>query len=209
MKRAGTDPLPTRASLLERLKDPDDQQSHEQFYEMYRSLVYGVAMKYGLSDADAQDIVQETMRSVTAKLKEFRYDPKVGSFKSWLLQNTRWRIIELLRKQKDHLKRPSTTGDDTRRTGTMERLEDPAGNSLDVIWEKEWQRTLLERALTKVRQEVRPLQFQIFDCYVLKEWPVEKVTKALGVSATQAYLAKLRVGKRLRDEIKQLESELI
>jgi RNA polymerase sigma factor (sigma-70 family) len=209
MKRAGTDPLPTRASLLERLKDPDDQQSHEQFYEMYRSLVYGVAMKYGLSDADAQDIVQETMRSVTTKLKEFRYDPKVGSFKSWLLQNTRWRIIELLRKQKDHLKRPSTTGDDTRRTGTMERLEDPAGNSLDDIWEKEWQRTLLERALTKVRQEVRPLQFQIFDCYVLKDWPVEKVMKALGVSAAQAYLAKLRVGKVLRDEIKQLESELI
>lgn len=209
MKRAGTDPLPTRASLLERLKDPDDQQSHEQFYEMYRSLIYGVAMKYGLSDADAQDIVQETMRSVTGKLKEFQYDPKVGSFKSWLLQNTRWRIIELHRKQKDHIKNTSIPSDDSRRTGTLERFEDPAGNSLEEVWEKEWQRTLLERALTLIREEVRPLQFQIFDCYVLKDWPVEKVTKVLGVSASQAYLAKLRVGKRLKEEIKKLESELI
>lgn len=209
MKRAGTDPLPTRASLLERLKDPEDQDSHREFYDLYRNLIYGVAMKYGLSDADAQDIIQETMRSVTQKLAEFQYDPKVGSFKGWLLQNTKWRIIELLRTQKKHLKKPSTSGDDSRRTGTMERVPDPSGNNLDEIWEGEWQRTLLERAVTKVRQEVRPLQFQIFDCYVLKQWPVEKVAKTLGVSATQAYIAKLRVGKKLRDEVKRLETQLI
>lgn len=209
MKRAGTDPLPTRASLLERLKDPDDQQSHQEFYDLYRNLIYGVAMKYGLSDADAQDIIQETMRSVTQKLKEFKYDPKIGSFKAWLLQNTRWRIVELLRTQKNHFKRPSTTGDESRRTATMERVPDPSGNDLDDIWEGEWQRTLLERAMSKVRQEVRPLQFQIFDCYVIKQWPVEKVSKALGVSATQAYLAKLRVGKKLKDEIKRLENQLL
>ncbi len=209
MKKAGTDPLPTRASLLERLKDPDDQMSHQEFYQLYRNLIYGVAMKYGLSDADAQDIIQETMKSVTGKLAGFNYDPKVGSFKAWLLQNTRWRIIELLRSQKNVFKNPSTTGDDTRRTGTMERIEDPSGNNLDEVWEKEWQRTLLERAMTKVKQEVRPLQFQIFDCYVLKEWPVEKVTKVLGVSAAQAYLAKLCVSKKLKDEVKRLENELI
>lgn len=213
MKRAGTagtDALPTRASLLERLKDPDDQQSHEEFYAMYRNLVYGVAMKYGLSDADAQDIIQETMRSVTPKLKEFKYDPEIGSFKSWLLQNTRWRIVEHLRKQKKvqhHV--PGGGQDDSRRTGTMERVEDPDGNKLDTVWESEWQRTLLDRAMAKVRQEVRPLQFQIFDCYVLKEWPVEKVTKALGVSAAQAYLAKLRVGKRIKEEVLRLEKDLI
>jgi RNA polymerase sigma-70 factor (ECF subfamily) len=209
MKRAGSDFLPTRATLLERLKNPDDQQSHQEFYDLYRNLIYGVALKYGLSDADAQDIIQETMRSVSGKLKEFRYDPKVGSFKAWLLQNTRWRIIELLRSQKNAPKKQLSAEADTRRTGTMERVEDPAGNNLDAIWESEWQRTLLERAVAKVRGEVRPLQFQIFDCYVLREWPVEKVTKALGVSATQAYLAKLRVGKRLREEIKRLENELL
>lgn len=209
MKRAGVDPLPTRASLLERLKDPNDQQSHQEFYDLYRNLIYGVAMKYSLSDADAQDIIQETMRSVTGKLQEFKYDPKIGSFKAWLLQNTRWRIIELLRSQKPMFKKPSTTGDDSRRTGTMERVADPSGSDLDAIWESEWQRTLIERAVTKIKLEVRPLQFQIFDCYVLKQWPVEKVTKTLGISATQAYLAKLRVGKRLKDEIKRLETQLI
>ena len=176
---------------------------------MYRNLIYGVAMKYGLSDADAQDIIQETMRSVTGKLKEFNYDPKVGSFKGWLLQNARWRILELLRQQKPMFQRPSTSGDDTRRTGTMERVPDPSGNDLDEVWEGEWQRTLLDRAMAKVKQEVRPLQYQIFDCYVIKQWPVEKVTKALGVSATQAYLAKLRVGKKLRDEVRRLEDQLI
>ncbi|MBI1840066.1 MAG: sigma-70 family RNA polymerase sigma factor [Verrucomicrobia bacterium] len=209
MKRSGTDPMPTRASLLERLKNPDDQRSHQEFYDLYRNLIYGVAMKYGLSDADAQDIIQETMKSVSAKLGEFKYDPKVGSFKAWLLQNTRWRILELLRVQKKDPKKPTAYSDDTRRTGTMERLEDPAGNSLDEIWEAEWHRTLLDRAMAKVREQVRPLQYQIFECYVLKDWPIEKVTKTLGVSATQAYLAKLRVGKKLREEVKGLEDQLI
>ena len=209
MKRAGTDSLPTRATLLERLKNPDDQQSHQEFYDLYRNLIYGVAMKYGLSDADAQDIIQETMKSVSGKLSGFDYDPKVGSFKSWLLQNTRWRILELLRSQKKDPKQRPSDSDDTRRTGTMERVEDPSGNNLDAIWETEWQRTLLERAMEKVRGEVRPLQFQIFDCYVVREWPVEKVIKALGVSASQAYLAKLRVGKKLRDEITRLEGQLL
>ncbi len=209
MKRAGADFLPTRATLLERLKNPDDQQSHAEFYGLYRNLIYGVALKYGLSDADAQDIIQETMRSVSGKLGSFQYDPKVGSFKGWLLQNARWRIIEHLRSQKNVFKQGSASPDDSRRTGTLERVADPSGNDLDAVWEGEWQRTLLERALAKVRQEVRPLQFQIFDCYVLKEWPVEKVTKTLGVSATQAYLAKLRVGKRIKEEVLRLEGELI
>lgn len=209
MKRSGTDPLPTRATLLERLKNPDDQQSHQEFYDLYRNLIYSVAMKYRLSDADAQDIIQETMKSVSGKLGEFKYDPKVGSFKAWLLQNTKWRILELLRVQKKDPKHQPSFSDDTRRTGTMERVEDPAGNSLDDIWEKEWQRTLLERAMAKVRETVRPLQFQIFDCYVIKDWPVEKVVKALGVTAAQAYLAKLRVGEKLKEEVKRLEDQLI
>ena len=45
--------------------------------------------------------------------------------------------------------------------------------------------------------------------YVVKDWPVEKVVKALGVTAAQAYLAKLRVGEKLKEEVKRLEDQLI
>jgi RNA polymerase sigma-70 factor (ECF subfamily) len=56
---------------------------------------------------------------------------------------------------------------------------------------------------------VNPKQFQIFDSYVLKEWPVKDVTKTLGVTAMQVYLAKHRVTSLIKKEIKKLETKLI
>ena len=45
-----------------------------------------MAIKSGFSDAEAQDIVQDTIVSVAKKMRHFHYDPKIGSFKAWLLQ---------------------------------------------------------------------------------------------------------------------------
>src|SRR2546423_141508 len=87
------DLIPTRQSLLSRLKDWEDRESWQDFFDTYWRLIYGVARKAGLSDAEAHDIVQETVISVSRKIEGFRYDPKVCSFKSWMLQLTRWRII--------------------------------------------------------------------------------------------------------------------
>ena len=76
--------IPTRRSLLSRLKNLDDQESWNDFSRIYRGLVYGVARQAGLTDSEAQDIVQETFISVVKTIQEFKYDPAVGSFKSWL-----------------------------------------------------------------------------------------------------------------------------
>jgi hypothetical protein len=51
----------TRASLLERLKDWEDQASWQQFFDIYWKLIYDVARRSGLPEADARDIVQETL----------------------------------------------------------------------------------------------------------------------------------------------------
>ena len=86
--------LQTRWSLIGRLKDMDDQQSWQEFFDAYWKLIYSVALKAGLSDAEAQEVVQETVISVAKKMPEFKADPAAGSFKSWLLTLTRWRIVD-------------------------------------------------------------------------------------------------------------------
>jgi RNA polymerase sigma-70 factor (ECF subfamily) len=89
----GTDDLlPTRPSLLGRLKDWRDDRSWQEFFDIYWRLIYGVARKAGLSSSEADEVVQETMLTVAKKMKDFRYDPARGSFKGWLLQLTGWRI---------------------------------------------------------------------------------------------------------------------
>lgn len=196
--------LATRRSLVDRLGDWRDEKNWQDFFDTYWRLIYGVARKAGLGDAEAQDVVQETLITVAKKAENLRYDPAAGSFKAWLLQVTRWRIVDQVRK------RPREGGavaasDDSRRTAVLERAPDPAGFDLEAAWETEWQEHLLEAALGRVKRQADAKQFQIFDCYVVKAWPAQKVAKELRVNLGQVYLAKHRLGGLLKKELKKLE----
>ena len=92
MPNDATDFLPTRRSLLSRLKNYDDQASWQEFFDTYWKLIYGVARKAGLTDAEAQDAVQETVIAVSKHIGDFNYDPAKCTFKTWLLLLTRQRI---------------------------------------------------------------------------------------------------------------------
>src|SRR5205809_5170945 len=203
--------IPTRQSLLSRLKNSEDQTSWQDFFNTYWKLIYGVAMKSGLTDAEAQDAVQETVIAVARNIKEFQYDPKKCSFKSWLMLITRQRIIWQLRKRHvlpaRHWTRLPTvpSADNSERTATIDTIPDPDSLSLDTLWEAEWEKNLMSAALEQVKRQVSGKQFQIFDLHVLQNWPVKDVTRTLRVSATQVYLAKHRVSALLKKEIKKLE----
>src|SRR5215510_6020274 len=99
MLKNAHDLIPTRKSLLNRLKDWEDQESWQDFFDTYWKLIYGVAAKAGLSDDEAQEVVQETIIRVARKMPNFKYDPAVGSFKSWLLHTTDWCINDQFRKR--------------------------------------------------------------------------------------------------------------
>lgn len=53
----------TRHSLLMRLTDASDVSAWDEFVAIYEPLVYRLARRKGLQDADAQEVVQEVMRS--------------------------------------------------------------------------------------------------------------------------------------------------
>src|SRR5947207_6846915 len=93
------DPIPTRHSLLNRLKDWADQESWQEFFDTYWRLIYNVAIKAGLTDTEAQEVVQETVIAVARKIGEFKTDSTHGSFSAWLMQLTRWRIVDEFRKR--------------------------------------------------------------------------------------------------------------
>src|ERR1051325_4714561 len=95
------DPLiPTRDSLLSRLKDWQDDASWRDFFNTYWRLIYGVARKAGLSDQEAEEVVQETLITVARRIPEFAYDRNTCTFKTWLMNLTRWRIIDQVRKRR-------------------------------------------------------------------------------------------------------------
>ena len=201
--------IATRESLLLRLKDWGDQDSWRTFFDTYWKLIYAVALKSGLSEAEAQDVVQETVLSVAKKIPDFRYDRRSGSFKGWLLQLTRWRILGQLRKRGKLVNAldsfPETAGE----TDFITRMPDPDGNRVERIWEEEWQKHIMEAAIEKVKLRCNAREYQIFDLYVLNKLPVRKVAETLGVSVTHVYVAKHRVGSLLKQEIKNVQQRMI
>src|SRR5437867_8687693 len=147
--------LATRRSLLARLKDADDHAGWQQFFDGYGKLIYGVALKSGLTEAEAQDALQETAIAVARHIPEFRYDPAKCSFKTWLLLLMRQRIVHQFRKrnqpggdanraharpaglQSGAADAPAAVSAAGACLDTVDQLPDPAGARLQVLWEEE------------------------------------------------------------------------
>jgi len=170
------------------------------------------AIQAGLTSTEADEVVQETAIAMARHLPEYRYDPKVCRFKTWLLNQTSWRIKDQLKKRRrdEGLAGgpPELPSDDAARTATINRVPDPGAANLDALFEKEWRKNLFIAALGRVKEKFSLKQFQIFDLVVLKEWPAAEVAKSLGVSLANVYVIRHRISTAIKKETKHLESQL-
>ena len=208
MQSTPEDSLQTRASLLSRLKNWEDADSWQDFANTYERLIYATALRSGLTHSEAKDVLQEVLVSVAKTIDEFKSDPARGSFKSWLLNLTRWRITDQVRKRPylpPNADKPKPPDD----TPTVERIPDDSNDVLAGIWESEWRQSLLEAAVARLRRRTKPKQFQIFELFALRHWSVSKVAEELGVSLGQVYLVNHRLRKVLRQEIVALEERML
>lgn len=199
--------IPTRYSLLSRLQNWDDHESWRDFFNTYWRLIYSFALKSGLTDAEAQDAVQETIISVARNIQKFQRDRQLGSFKGWLRNLARWRIADQLRKR-TNAAYPTLYRDETDSPEqTLAELPDSA--AAEAVWEAEWRENLMNVALTNVRSRVKEEHYQMFDLYVVKQWSAGRVARTLEVSMGQVYLAKYRVGSLIKKEVRRLETSEI
>jgi RNA polymerase sigma factor (sigma-70 family) len=210
VQQADDEFIPTRATLIDRLKNWQDQASWQDFFDTYWKLIYGLARKFGLNEEDAQDVVQETLVSVANHMPNFKYDPKLGSFKSWLRTLIRWRISDHIRKRGQATTVPiHTETEGNEDTFALKELPDKSAQTMDQFYEQEWQKNVLDAAVAKVKRKLDPQKYQIFDFYVNREWPPEKVAAAFNISVDQVYLAKHRITELIKSEAKRLESEML
>ena len=197
--------LETRSSLIQRLKATINGESWEEFFHTYWELIYNVARRAGLSEADAQDIVQETILKVHNSLDRFEYNRKRGTFKGWLRTVTRSRLNDFFKKQQ---RRPALNQPLEEAADELQNLEDPEGPEIEKIWDEEWNRNLIQAALSRTKKLSSPKQFQIFKCHYIDEWTVRETCRTLGVNAAQVYMAKQRVGKIFREAVETLQEQV-
>jgi len=199
--------LQTRRSLLSRLRDYEDKESWQTFFDRYWRLLYNVARRAGLDDVDAQDVVQDTVVAVAREIPRFRYDPERGSFKQWLFRILRRRVSDHFRKLYRQPAHAGISPETLEETGHADAIVMRDGMSLSDAWDQEWERSVLDAAIAQVRAQANPKHFQVFDYCVLKEWPVAKVASTLGMNAAQVYLARHRVSQSVKRAARRIEGE--
>lgn len=200
--------VPTRASLLSKLRSLDDHDSWQEFFDTYWKLIYSVAVRKGLPDRDAREVVQETIISLTRQLPRFKYDRSKGSFKSWLYRQTSWRVADHLARQKRDRERFEELEPKHEAVEPVYPSFSQSTVATDPLWDQEWERNLVDLALGKLKKTAPPKQYQIFDLYVVRELPVKEVMSTLNVSRSQVYLAKHRLTRQLKIEVESIRERL-
>lgn len=196
---------PTRLSLLERLRDLDDRASWQEFFDTYWKLIYMAAMKGGLSDADSEDVVQETIIGIARNMENFRYEPSVCSFKGWLMHVTRTRIVDHLRRVQPGKHQFVPLSEDSSHTEGAAQTDPCSEKLFENIWDNEWQVNLMEVAMERVKKKIDPEHYQIFYLHTVKGMTAREVAQLLGVSVPKVYVVRHRVARRIKNEIRMLE----
>jgi RNA polymerase sigma-70 factor (ECF subfamily) len=193
----------TRPSLLVRIRDTRDREAWGQFVEIYAPLVYDMARRRGLQDADAADLTQEVLRSVSGAIGRLDYDPRRGTFRSWLFTVTRNAINSFLESRR---RVPRGSGDSSVQAW-LENRPGPDENEESAEWDRDYQRRVLDYATERVRLTFEDATWQAFAQTAIDGKPVKDVAAGLGMTVGAVYIARSRVLGRIKDEVRKLLDE--
>jgi RNA polymerase sigma-70 factor (ECF subfamily) len=195
----------TSSSLLRQIKNLSNAPGWTRFYETYGPLVERFATKFGLTAAEREDVIQNTMIQVAKNIPSFDYDRQRGSFKSWLFRSAKWKILDILRA------RPKNTYDYQRGIRGDDESPplawEPSVSIFQELWDVEWQQQLLRDALDIVQKQVCGEHFQIFCQNVLEEIPASQVAQMVGVRTAHVHLIKYRIGRLIKKQLTLLQRQ--
>ena len=192
----------TRASLLLRLRDPQDHEAWVEFVTLYEPVTYRLLRRNGLQDADAQDVMQELFLAVSRSID--RWDParERGSFRGWLRRVARNLVINWLR----HRDR-RTVGTGSRDLDGLIDIYPVADGPESAEFDHELRRALFHRAAEQVQREVHSDTWQAFWETGVLGTSCADAGKKLGMAHGAIRVAKCRVLARLRTAVSALEKE--
>jgi RNA polymerase sigma-70 factor (ECF subfamily) len=181
----------TSASLLFRLRQPEDRAAWNRFVELYTPLLYHWARAAGLQESDAGDLVQEVFVLLLRKLPDFSYD-RQQSFRAWLRTVT-------LNKWRERCRRATipTAEDQAVPIETVSAVDDGAAE----LWEVEYQQFLYRRALEIMQSDFQPRTWKACWEVVVEGRSAADVGAELGLTVAAVHMAKFRVLCRLREEL--------
>ncbi|MFQ5502176.1 MAG: hypothetical protein ACE5EQ_07725 [Phycisphaerae bacterium] len=77
-------------------------------------------------------------------------------------------------------------------------------DSPEELFEKLWMQQHLWHCLAEVKKDVEESTYQAFLCYVIKQWPIERVCRELGLKPNHVYTIKWRLTEKVAAKMRQL-----
>lgn len=195
------EPPLTRASLILRLRDPADAVAWREFATLYEPLIYNLACRKGLQDADARDFCQEVLLTVARAVHRWDPEPTRGTFRGWLSRIARNLLVNFLTRQHE----PRGSG----ATSVQELLEaqPSADPSATALFEAEHRRRVFRWAADEIRCEFAPATWQAFWLTAVGGRPPKEVASELELTIGAVYIARSRILARLRQRVEELGDE--
>jgi len=191
----------TRASLLVQIRDGSNRAAWQEFVNLYGPVIYGFARKRGLQDADAADLMQDVLRSISAAIGRLDYDRNQGTFRGWLFTITRNKILNLFAARRI---RPQGSGDTTTNRLLAEQADANDGSD---SWELEYQRRLASMAMDRIKGEFQDSTWRAFWLTAVEGGAAADVSRQIGLSPGAIYVAKSRVLARLKEEVEAVRQQ--
>jgi RNA polymerase sigma-70 factor, ECF subfamily len=210
MNSPENDPLKTRPTLIDRIRNLDNNEAWTEFVRIYRPLIirYCISPRWKMSPEDAEDIAQKTLTWVADRIKDFEYRPKDCPFRAWLLQKVHHLNCDRYR-ELNRMSGKLTTETDNHGQAPqlpLEQLPDPKSLEWDERWEEEHRRAILEAASQIVRRRLPYKYFQAFDMKA-QGLSAKKIAQKLGETSAWVDVAVCRFKAELKTVFARLQKD--
>jgi RNA polymerase sigma-70 factor (ECF subfamily) len=183
----------TQPTLLQRLRDPADEDAWRTFESRYRELIVRFARSRGRQQADAEDIAQLVLSSLFGSLRRFEYDRSRGRFRDYLFRCTRNAIARQAGKRG-----PTPAGDEL-----MDQVEAADPGEVEA-WDREWEDHHYRLAMASIRRSFEPASVAIFERCLRGD-----AIRDIAADASMSEPAVHKVKQRIRDRMRELIAEQV
>ena len=188
----------TRSSVLKAVADTGNEAAWVRLFDLYAGFVFSIARSKGLSEEDADDVVQVVFTDLARMMPTFKYDRAKGKFRSYLIGLVHWRVkdkLRLVRRDKEFM------------AGYVEEAMNMPSADKDFA-EREWQTAAVDEALRRIKSEVRPEHYAAFVASAVEGQDTETVVRLYNLSRDNLYQIRKRLTLKLQETVSVVLAEM-
>ena len=194
-----------RETLVERLRDPNDQDAWRLVQDRYGPVLLAFARRLGIPAGWTEDACQDAMAAFCEAIRGGRFErfrnEKRQRLRDFLFGIARNKFLDLRRQR---AREPVQVTGEPGQTSFFERL--PAEDDLQRAWDLEWDIAVRAQCLAEAREKFSPTTYRIFHMRIIENRSSAEVAGIVGKNVNAVDLAVHHVRTFLRQIRPEVEA---